>query len=30
MVAVATRIYRRWRVYDRDIEGAAIDAAPAG
>ena len=28
MVAMGTRIYRRWRVYDRDIRGAARTAAP--
>jgi hypothetical protein len=29
MVAMGTRIYRRWRVYDRDIRGAARSASPA-
>jgi GNAT superfamily N-acetyltransferase len=30
MVAMGTRIYRRWRVYDRDIESSARSAAGPG
>jgi GNAT superfamily N-acetyltransferase len=29
MVAMGTRIYRRWRVYDRDIRGAGRGASAA-